>query len=40
LGAQDAESAVAALVAADLLDRDGDAISASAAAARFDALEL
>jgi hypothetical protein len=38
--AQDVESAIAKLVEVGLLDRNGDAISASAAAVRFDALEL
>ncbi len=36
----DAGDAVDALVAAGLLTRDGDAISASVAAAHFDSLEL
>jgi DNA-binding IclR family transcriptional regulator len=41
LGARDAiERAIAQLVEVGLLDRDGDAISASAAAVHFDRLEL
>jgi predicted transcriptional regulator len=41
LGRQDAvERAVARLVEVGLLDRDGDAVSASAAAIHFDRLEL
>ena len=41
LGTQDAvESAVAALISVGLLTREGDSISPSAAALRFDSLEL
>lgn len=41
LGAGEAvERAIAQLVEVGLLERDGDAISASAAAVRFDRLEL
>jgi hypothetical protein len=40
LGTQDVESAVAALVSVGLLERKGEAISPSAAAVRFDSLEL
>jgi hypothetical protein len=41
LGGQEAiESAVAALVGVGLIERDGNTISASAAAVHFDALEL
>ncbi|HET7485480.1 MAG TPA: hypothetical protein VFJ64_08915 [Solirubrobacterales bacterium] len=40
LGAQEVESAVAALATAGLLSRDGGAINASAAALYFERLEL